>query len=360
MKLRFPLVVLTVLVACDGVPKNRAAVAAARPAGDAAPAIQPVRPETSTTRASERSVPQGQSQNAHAIAKPWIDDAQQLRDSTKRAAAVAAIRAAIGSSDTLQAQAGLIALHQTRNVAFDKKPFRALVLPHLAAADDSMRIAAMVALDAAGREQGDLERILSAAEGIRGEERNQLVHVIATFSDGELIGAAGAAVSKIIASDDRTDVRRSFSGLWGTHVSPAIEKRLLDLSNGPDHANAHDALYFGLSTLRDKSEAVIDRLVTALSDPDANNSGRALWGLGQGVPTALQPKVADALLQLIQARSAAHTRHEALRQLRQYGVERHAAALEALAAGSAVDAELRRSLLDVSVEIRRRSAQAPK
>lgn len=358
MKTHFSLLVLAAFAACAGTP-------AADPAPVSAPATPPPVTATapagsSTAQAPQRRGPSASSQNAFAVAKPWIDDALQIRDAAKRDAAVASVRAALQSADTMQAHAGLVAFNQMRTLTFDKKPFRPLILPHLAAQDDWMRVSAMYALDAAGREDGDLDRVLKAADGVTGPARNGLVHVIATYSGGELTGAAGEAVLKLIAGDERSDVRQSLSGLWGAHVSPAIEKRLLDMSNGADHENAHDAIYYGLSTLREKSEAVVDRLIAALSDPDINNSGRALWGLGQGVPAALQPKVADAMLQLFEARGDASTRRDSLRLLRQYGVERHAAALETLAAGSAVEPGLRRAILDSVAEIRRRAGTAPK
>jgi len=320
----------------------------------------PTKPVTPKPELPERRAAPASNQAAFELAKPWIDDGLQIRDVAKRDAAIAAVRTALQSADPVPAHAGLIALNQLRSATFEKNSFRELVLPHLTAKDGSMQLAAMYALDAVGREPGDLERILSASSDVHAAQRPQWVHVIATFSDGELIGPAGDAVLKLISSDDRRDVRQSFSGLWGTHVSPAIEKRLLDMSNGADLGNAHDAIYFGLSTLRDKSEAVIDRLIAALSDGDVNNSGRALWGLAQGVPTVLQPRVADTLLQLFEARSDSHTRESSLRSVREYGVERHALALESLAAGAAVDAGMRKSLLETAVAIRRRANASPK
>jgi hypothetical protein len=298
--------------------------------------------------------------DAQSRSKPWIADAMQLDDAKKRDAAIERIRAAIASQDAVEAHAGLLAFNQVRPVAFDKKPFRAIILPHLAAKDPWMLLAALYALDGAGREDGDLERVLTAVEGVKGRERFQFVHLIALYNGNDLTGKAGEAVLKLIASDERGDVRQSLSGLWGAKVSPAIEKRLLDLANGKNPENAHDAIYFGLSTLQDKSEAVIDRLVAALADPDVNNSGRALWGLGQGVPPSLEPRVADAMVQLFEARADPHTRADALRLLQRYGVERHAKALDETAQKPAISPELAAQVRDAAGAIRKRTAFAPK
>lgn len=316
-------------------------------AQDQKPTHQPTSPTTRVVDAFTR-------------AKPWVADALQISDVKKRDAAIATIRAAITSADAIDAHAGLIALSQIRDVVFDKKSFREIVLPHLAAKSGAMRLSAMYALAVAGREPGDLDLILTAAEGVTGPERLQLVHPIAMFSDLDLTGKAGDVVLKLIGSDERRDVRQSLSGLWGAKVSPAIEKRLLDLANGKDPENAHDAIYFGLSTLRDKSAAVIDRLIAALADPDRENGWRALWGLGQGVLPADEPRVADAVLQLFEARGDAQTRENSLHLLERYGLDRHAAALDNDASQPGITESLATRVHAASAAIRKRIAAAQK
>ncbi|HUR29207.1 MAG TPA: hypothetical protein VM509_13550 [Planctomycetota bacterium] len=303
-----------------------------------------------TPAAAQRPTPTSQER-----AKPWVADALQIGDVKKREAAIETIRAAIKSTDAAEALAGLFAFNQIHDVDFDKKSFRDVVLPHLADKDSSARLSAMYALNLAGRESGDLERVLAAVDGVQGPERPRLVHVISLFTGGDLSGKGSETVLSLISGDDPRELRQSLSGLWGTKVSPAIEQRLLALANGKDPGLAHDGIYFGLSTLKDKSEPVIDRLIAALADPDSNNSGRALWGLGQGVVPALEPKVADAMLQLFEARGDSQSRSSSLRLLQQYGSERHAKALDEIAAKPAIAAELATQVRETAAAIRART-----
>jgi HEAT repeat protein len=96
---------------------------------------------------------------------------------------------------------------------------------------------------------------------------------------------------------------------------------VLELARAADRETRHAAIYFGLSTFADKSEAVVDALIATLADPDPNDWERALWGLGHGVPEALQRKVAAALVELHNGRSDPRTRERCARTVRQYAPE---------------------------------------
>ena len=60
-------------------------------------------------------------------------------------------------------------------------------------------------------------------------------------------------------------------------------------------------------------------MISFLPDPDHNNSGRALWGLSHGVPEASQARVAEALVELHNARSDPETRSSCARLVELYG-----------------------------------------
>jgi len=87
--------------------------------------------------------------------------------------------------------------------------------------------------------------------------------------------------------------------VWGAEKQhPEAIALVLKLSRDPDRETRNRALYFGLSTVRDKSEAVIRRLVEfALADHDPNQYGRVTWGLkNHGTDLARVEKVVDAFL----------------------------------------------------------------
>jgi hypothetical protein len=68
---------------------------------------------------------------------------------------------------------------------------------------------------------------------------------------------------------------------------------MLQLSHDEDRATRDEALYFGLSTVRDKQEPVIRRLIEiALASHNPNVYGRATWGIkGFGTDPARVEKV---------------------------------------------------------------------
>jgi HEAT repeat protein len=113
----------------------------------------------------------------------------------------------------------------------------------------------------------------------------------------------------------------SIAGLWGNRVGPRLEARVLELASNDNHEVRHGAIYFGLSTFADKSPAVVEALIETLTDPDFNNSGRALWGLGHGVPPASHARVVDALVELHNGRSSPNVRADCRRIVGMYGGE---------------------------------------
>src|SRR5262245_15061720 len=88
------------------------------------------------------AAPQSRPASAHEQAKIWTESALQIESVEKRNAAIESIRVGLGAADTVSQHAALLALSQIRTVDYDKKPFRALVLPHLRGADGEMRRAA--------------------------------------------------------------------------------------------------------------------------------------------------------------------------------------------------------------------------
>lgn len=250
----------------------------------------------------------------------WIKDMRSLGEGSaeRRAATVEALRGALAGADPAKQLAALRVLSQTGDIQFDRSPFRALILPLVESARGEMLIAALYALNQTDRQPEDLAMVRAAyardPEGLA----NSISHLLFLYGDGVIEGDSERIVLETLASPHRDARREALRGLWGAKVGPALVSRLIELA---DDAETHgDAIYFGLSTLKDKSEAVVDKLITTLSDPDWTNNGqRALWGLGHGVPEALQPKVAAALVELHNARVDPRVRDQCAALVRQYG-----------------------------------------
>ena len=81
---------------------------------------------------------------------------------------------------------------------------------------------------------------------------------------------------------------------------------------------AHDVVYYVLSTLEGKSQAVLDLLVEVVASGDGRSMGRALWGLGHGVPEDFRPGLAAELARRLQALPE-ELRAEAAQIARRYG-----------------------------------------
>ena len=82
--------------------------------------------------------------------------------------------------------------------------------------------------------------------------------------------------------------------IWGSDPQRADAIALaMSLSRDEVRDIRYNAVYFGLSTVRNKSEAVIERLITmALADHENNLYGRITWGL-----RGADPKVMESVLQ---------------------------------------------------------------
>jgi hypothetical protein len=89
------------------------------------------------------------------------------------------------------------------------------------------------------------------------------------------------------AKDPDPDVRRKVAREAGNHWVWGAEKQnpraialMLELSRDDDVGVRGEAIYFGLSTVREKSETVARRLIEmALTDHEWNRYGRIVWGL---------------------------------------------------------------------------------
>jgi len=141
------------------------------------------------------------------------------------------------------------------------------------------------------REFGDdLERIRKTFLTGSSEERKQAFgfigrNKIVLYHDRTFI----AALAKC-AEDENADVRAQTASLlggsyiWGQSTEPneAIET-LLQLARDENRQVRKNAVYYGLSVVNNKSEAVIKQLIEMAVDEAAlNDFGRISWGLGRG------------------------------------------------------------------------------
>jgi len=314
-------------------PLRDTGVGAAEPLALASPwPLQPEeRKEEQRRTAEARSHEfEAEARAAQVVSRSWVADLHQLRDRAKRDAAVAEVRAALASPDRGLRYAALLALNQAHDVEFDRSPLREVVADLCRSEAGDAQVCALYCLHRIGVRDEDRGFLLAALRAPSPPLAQSGTHLLMSFFDRRIEGPAADAALLLLRSAESSNVRSALTGLWGATASDEVQSRMLELER--DATTRHDAIYFGLSTLQNKSRAVVERLVEALADPDHNNSGRALWGLGQGVSDGESKLVADAALALFEGRGAQSSRTDALRLLARHGGPVHAAGLRELLA----------------------------
>ena len=271
-------------------------------------------------------------------AQKWVDAASELDDPAAKQRALAELRDALYAEDPDEVTAALRALARLGEVAFDKEPFRQPILEALEGATGEQRVAALYALFNTSRRPEDLELALAAVTDP--EARGSASHLVHLFSEGDLTGATGDAVLPLFDATDDRDLREAMRGMWGAAVSDEIASRVLSLA-ADGSSLQHDAVYFGLSTWRDKQPEVVERLIEFLETAGSQEEGRALWGLGFGVPEESWPRVTEAMRALFEARSSTSVRVSALERIGLYGTAGDVSWLQSIASNVDAPADVR-------------------
>lgn len=323
----------------------RAATKAADAAADAkvaertAAKAQPFRPAVS---------------NPYEAARAWVADALQVTDAGKREAAIASIREALASDDAARVAAGLVAVPQIAKVSYDKSPMRELVLRHAKSADAAVRTAFPFAfLNAGPTQPGDVDVVLPLTSDPEARVRDNAGRSLVFFTKYDLTGPAGERVLALLDDPDRQVRRDVLGSIWGSRVSPGIEAKLLAMFASEDHQVRHEAFYFGLSTLKDKSPAVVDACIEAMESADGELQWRARWGLRQGVPEDQRGKVGDSYLRLLAARSDSRVEEDGFQWLTHYGNESQAAELDKIAQNPLASDSAKKGATSAAEAIRR-------
>lgn len=266
----------------------------------------------------------------------WLKQARALGVDAeeKRDKAVREIAKALNAEEHSLQIVAATALAQLGDVKFDKKEFRPRILELCRSKNAEVQRGAFYALLNNERQDGDLELLQEVmAEPVSGRLAESASHLLQSFDEGVIRGKSEEIVVRLLNSSDKSLRREALRGLWGAKYGEKITNRVIELVDNKE--SHHDAIYYALSTSPEKTPAAIDKLIEVLSDPDWNNWGRAIWGLGYGVPEDQQTKVAAAMLQMYELRSDPKTRGKCERLVRAYGDAKQIKELEALTGNSA-------------------------
>jgi beta-lactamase regulating signal transducer with metallopeptidase domain len=87
----------------------------------------------------------------------------------------------------------------------------------------------------------------------------------------------------------RADIARTVGMAWAWEARPLAIEILLQLSHDNNRHVRYNAVYFGLSIARDKTEPIVRRLIEmALTDHESNLYGRITWGLSGASPELME------------------------------------------------------------------------
>jgi hypothetical protein len=188
--------------------------------------------------------------------------------SERRERALAAVRNALTGADATATLAALQTLAAVGDVDYDKASFRPLVLPIAREARKDLAEQAFYALYNTAHEPGDLDLLHAAWLREPDALRGSMLHLLFLFGGGRIEGRSEEIALELIEGHTR-NLNAEFTGMWGARVGPRLEARVLEYARSTDQELRHAAIYFGLSTFAEKSEAVVDALITLRSD--ANN-----------------------------------------------------------------------------------------
>lgn len=223
----------------------------------------------------------------------------------------------------------LTTLYRSLPARFDRGPFRSLVLPLLESQDARIRQLTLLVLPGLEARAEDLPRIAALAGDPSPRARGSVGRALILIGKGQHKEQVLPAVMKLLGDEKPEVIEETIRSMWGQYSSPQFDALLIELSRNPRFH--HNAIYFGLSTMRPKSVAVCRRLVEELNDPDWNNSGRAAWGLTYGVPAEARAVVEEGLLKALPEETNNYTRSQEFRALRGVVSEKSRAYLKKVA-----------------------------
>jgi len=278
--------------------------------------------------------PSSRSKRRVAPAVPAKDLAKaivQRRDTVLREKGLERLRQMlVETASDAEKRQGLATLQSVLTAKFDRAPFRLMVLPLLASDDAQVRAPALRCLPGLGGTVEDIPLVVTMAQDPSAQVRELVGGVLIQLGKGERAETVIPALMQLLQDDDSKVVEQTIRSMWGQYHAPAFDALLIELSY--EQKYHHNAIYFCLSTMRSKSQAVCRRLVEVLAEPDWNDSGRAAWGLTYGVTEEAKGLVEEGLLAALPEETNEQTRKQEFRALAHVATERSRAYLTTVAA----------------------------
>jgi hypothetical protein len=247
---------------------------------------------------------------------------------------------------------GLIALRRAISAKFDRARFRPLVLSLLKSSNPQIRGLALDVVPGAEATTDDLPKIIELAKDPSPNVRARVGLAMILTGKGQEKERIAPTLVRLLRDTQPQVIEQTIRCMWGEYSSPDLDQQLIDLAGQPPLH--HNAVYFGLSTMRSKSPAVCRRLVEELNDTDWNNSGRAAWGLGFGIAGEAKPLVEEGLLKALPEETNGYTRGQEFQALRGVASEKSRRYLKSVVESPQETEDCRRAAREILAEIDKR------
>ncbi|MHC5009365.1 MAG: hypothetical protein ACYTG6_00265 [Planctomycetota bacterium] len=295
--------------------------------------------EAAARTAAEQEAIRRAQEAARQRAQEMLEKIMQVRDPVLRQEGLRELADALAGEDPLAKEFALSVLFQSRSIGHDPGTFLPLVERLLDSEHAGIRRSALYALHALDPERADLRLALASATDPDPIVRRHASRILSLYAERDFRGEVGEAVLGLLADENPGIRKETLRGMWGAQVSPEVAERLIEIAGRP--AERYDAVYFGLSTLDQKSREVVDALVEALEDDNYQIRQRAHWGLQRSVAEDVQYYVAQRYADHIDQFVNPATHREALRLIARQGDARLAPTLDRFAENELVDPEVR-------------------
>jgi len=233
----------------------------------------------------------------------WEQIAQR-RDPELRQEALGKLREMLAGEMGVNRDEAMRTLQKVKDVPFDRVPLLPLVRRLIEDPRQTpfARAVAAVQLANLGGDREDIPVIAAMADEPDAFIRKGVAAALYGLDPRGEHPLTAPAIEKLLNDESAAPqgvVHHTIKALWGNPVSPAAERRLIELSRqlGQSGGIGYDAVYYALSTRPVVSEPVAERLSElALSTTTPDLAGRAVWGLSHHPATDAARELAVATL----------------------------------------------------------------
>ena len=269
----------------------------------------------------------------------WEQIAQR-KDPELRSEALEKLHAMLTNEKKQDRDKAVRALQKVGDIPFDRTKLLPLVRALIADKEQSASARAIAAVQLAnlGGDKEDIPMIAAMVDEPNSFIRKGVARALYNLDPSAEHPQTAPTIEKLLNDASNDVVQQTIRSLWSHPVSPAAERRLIELSKGPGLYNssgiAYDAVYYALSTRPKVSLPVTERLAELALSPGIHSvSQRATWGLSHHLADDdAKEVVVKTLIQIVDDSLDASLRRDCIWGLGSHGGETAVEKLKAIVA----------------------------